>query len=41
MAEMDVPGGGTLRNLTSSMEVTRGEAPDGKPAEFLEFEVER
>jgi serine/threonine-protein kinase RsbW len=41
MSEMDVPGGGTLRNLTSSMEVTRGETPEGEPAEFLEFEVEQ
>jgi serine/threonine-protein kinase RsbW len=41
MSEMDVPGGGTLRNLTSSMEVTEGETPEGEPAEFLEFEVER
>jgi serine/threonine-protein kinase RsbW len=41
MSEMDVPGGGTLRNLTSSMEVTRGETPDGSPAEFLEFEVKQ
>jgi serine/threonine-protein kinase RsbW len=41
ISEMDVPGGGTLKNLTSSMQVTEGEAPDGEPAEFLEFEVER
>jgi serine/threonine-protein kinase RsbW len=41
MSEMDVPGGGTLRNLTSSMEITREESSDGAPAEFLEFEVER
>ena len=41
MSEMDVPGGGTLRNLTSSMEVTRGETPDGALAEFLEFKVKR
>lgn len=39
MSEMDVPGGGTLRNLTSSMQVTEGETPDGEPAEFLDFEV--
>jgi serine/threonine-protein kinase RsbW len=41
MSEMDVPGGGTLRNLTSSMQVTEGETAEGEPAEFLEFEVER
>ena len=39
LSEMDVPGAGSLRNLTSSMEVTKGEAPDGQTAEFLEFEV--
>lgn len=39
LAEMDVPGAGSLRNLTSSMEVTKGETPDGRAAEFLEFEV--
>ena len=41
MSEMDVPGGGTLRNLASSMEVTEGRTPEGEPAEFLEFAVER
>ncbi len=39
LADMDVPGAGSLRNLASSMEVTKGEAPDGRPAEFLVFEV--
>jgi anti-sigma regulatory factor (Ser/Thr protein kinase) len=39
MAEMDVPGAGSLRTLASSMEVTEGETPDGDAAEFLEFEV--
>jgi serine/threonine-protein kinase RsbW len=39
MAEMDVPGAGSLRTLASSMEVTKGETSDGDAAEFLEFEV--
>jgi len=39
MSEMDVPGAGSLRSLASSMAVTKGEAPSGEPAEFLEFEV--
>ena len=39
MSEMDVPGGGSLRTLASSMEVTKGETAEGEPAEFLEFEV--
>jgi len=39
ISEMDVPGAGSLRSLASTMEVTSGETPDGKPAEFLEFEV--
>jgi serine/threonine-protein kinase RsbW len=39
MSEMDLPGAGSLRTLTSRMEVTKGQAPDGKPAEFLEFDV--
>ncbi len=39
MSEMEVPGAGSLRSLTSSMEVTKGETPAGEPAEFLEFEV--
>jgi serine/threonine-protein kinase RsbW len=41
LSEMDLPGAGSLRNLASSMEVTKGETPKGEPAEFLEFEVER
>jgi hypothetical protein len=36
---MDVPGAGSLRKLASSMEVTKGETPDGRSAEFLVFEV--
>ena len=39
MSEMDVPGAGSLRTLTTSMEVTKGETPEGESAEFLEFEV--
>ena len=41
MEEMEVPGAGSLRDLASSMEVTEGETPDGRPAEFLEFGVTR
>jgi len=39
MDEMEVPGAGSLRSLTKSMEVTKGETSDGEPAEFLVFEV--
>jgi serine/threonine-protein kinase RsbW len=39
LAEMDVPGAGSLRTLASRMDVRRGETPDGEAAEFLEFEV--
>ena len=39
LSEMDVPGAGSLRNLASNMEITKGETPDGQTAEFLEFEV--
>jgi serine/threonine-protein kinase RsbW len=39
LSEMEVPGAGSLRNLASSMEVTKGETADGRAAEFLEFEV--
>jgi serine/threonine-protein kinase RsbW len=39
MSEMDVPGAGSLKSLTNSMEVTKGETPEGEAAEFLEFEV--
>jgi serine/threonine-protein kinase RsbW len=39
MSEMDVPGAGSLKSLTSSMEVTKGETSEGNAAEFLEFEV--
>jgi serine/threonine-protein kinase RsbW len=40
LAEMDVPGAGSLRDLASTMEVTKGETPEGEPAEFLVFEVD-
>jgi serine/threonine-protein kinase RsbW len=39
MSEMEVPGAGSLRTLASSMEVTKGETPEGESAEFLVFEV--
>jgi serine/threonine-protein kinase RsbW len=39
MSEMAVPGAGSLRSLASSMEVTKGETPEGESAEFLIFEV--
>jgi serine/threonine-protein kinase RsbW len=39
MAEMEVPGAGSLRSLASNMEVTKGETPEGDAAEFLVFEV--
>ena len=39
MSEMDLPGAGSLRNLASSMEVTKGETAEGEAAEFLVFEV--
>jgi serine/threonine-protein kinase RsbW len=39
LSEMDVPGAGSLRALATSMEVTKGQTPQGEAAEFLEFEV--
>jgi serine/threonine-protein kinase RsbW len=39
MAEMNLPGTGSLTNLASTMEVAKGETPDGEAAEFLVFEV--
>jgi anti-sigma regulatory factor (Ser/Thr protein kinase) len=39
LAEMDVPGAGSLRNLARSMEVAKGETSGGEAAEFLVFEV--
>jgi anti-sigma regulatory factor (Ser/Thr protein kinase) len=39
MADMDLPGHGSLRSLARSMEVTKGETADGRAAEFLVFEV--
>jgi serine/threonine-protein kinase RsbW len=41
LAEMDIPGAGSLRTLARSMEITKGETADGKAAEFLVFEVSR
>ena len=41
MAEMNVPGAGSLTNLASTMEVAKGETPDGEAAEFLVFELSR
>jgi serine/threonine-protein kinase RsbW len=40
MAEMELPGHGSLRTLTRCMEVTPGETPEGEAAEYLVFEVE-
>jgi serine/threonine-protein kinase RsbW len=39
LREMDLPGAGSLRDLASAMEVTKGETPEGEEAEFLVFEV--
>jgi len=39
--EMEVPGAGSLSSLASSMEVAKGETPEGQAAEFLVFEVSR
>jgi hypothetical protein len=36
---MEIPGGGSLRKLARSMEVTKGVASDGSSAEFLVFEI--
>jgi serine/threonine-protein kinase RsbW len=41
MAEMEVPGAGSLRNLADKMEIDRGETAEGEAAEFLVFEVSR
>jgi serine/threonine-protein kinase RsbW len=41
LGEMDVPGAGSLRDLATSMEVTRDKAPGGGEAEYLVFEVTR
>ena len=40
IGDMEVPGAGSLRGLASHMEVAKGRAPDGEPAEFLVFEVD-
>jgi len=39
LAQMEIPGGGSLRTLARSMEVTKGVASDGSSAEFLVFEI--
>jgi serine/threonine-protein kinase RsbW len=39
MADMELPGTGSLRSLAGSMEVVKGETSEGEPAEFLVFEV--
>jgi serine/threonine-protein kinase RsbW len=41
LAEMELPGTGSLRSLASRMEVTKGETSEGQGAEFLVFEVMR
>ena len=41
MAEMEVPGAGSLSSLASNMEVSKEETPEGESAEFLVFEVSR
>jgi serine/threonine-protein kinase RsbW len=41
LAEMELPGHGSLRSLASTMEVARGETQGGEAAEFLVFEVTR
>jgi serine/threonine-protein kinase RsbW len=41
MAEMDVPGAGSLRSLASTMEIAKDETSEGEAVEFLVFEVER
>lgn len=41
LSEMEVPGHGSLRSLASTMEITKGETPEGEQAEFLVFEVNR
>ena len=39
LGEMEVPGAGSLRNLASSMEVTKRVTSEGQHVEFLVFEV--
>jgi serine/threonine-protein kinase RsbW len=39
LAEMDIPEGGSLRDLARSMEVVEDTAPDGRSAEYLVIEV--
>jgi serine/threonine-protein kinase RsbW len=39
LAQMDVPGGGSLRDFAQSMDVEHAETDEGASAEFLHFEV--
>jgi serine/threonine-protein kinase RsbW len=39
MAQMDLPGHGSLRSLARSVAVEHGQTEDGRPAEFLTIEV--
>jgi serine/threonine-protein kinase RsbW len=41
MADMDVPGAGSLRSLASTMEIAKDETAQGEAIEFLVFEVSR
>jgi serine/threonine-protein kinase RsbW len=41
LADMDIPGAGSLRSLAGSMEVEKGKTAEGETAEFLVFEVSR
>jgi anti-sigma regulatory factor (Ser/Thr protein kinase) len=41
MAEMEVPGAGSLSSLASTMEIAKGETQEGESAEFLVFAVSR
>jgi serine/threonine-protein kinase RsbW len=41
IAEMEVPGAGSLSTLASTMGVSKGETSDGEAAEFLVFEISR
>jgi serine/threonine-protein kinase RsbW len=41
LAEMELPGAGSLRSLASKMEIAKGSTSEGEAAEFLVFEVSR
>jgi serine/threonine-protein kinase RsbW len=41
LAEMELPGHGSLRSLASAMEIAKGQTREGEDAEFLVFEVSR